>query len=74
MGPRRVGKTVMIYHTIQQLIADGVPPQKILYAAIETPIYNNIPLNELFTLAKKATGDNDSNGWYIYCIYCNIYV
>ena len=38
MGPRRVGKTVMIYHTIQQLIAEGVSPQKILYASIETPI------------------------------------
>jgi uncharacterized protein len=66
MGPRRVGKTVMLYHTIQQLISDGIPPQKILYASIETPIYNNIPLEELFKLARKATGDTDSNGWYIF--------
>lgn len=66
MGPRRVGKTVMLYHTIQQLISDGVSPQKILYASIETPIYNNIPLDELFAMAKKATGDNDSNGWYVF--------
>ena len=28
MGPRRVGKTVMLYHTINKLIADGVNPQK----------------------------------------------
>jgi uncharacterized protein len=66
MGPRRVGKTVMLYHTIQQLIADGVSPQKILYASIETPIYNNIALEELFKMAKKATGDTDSNEWYIF--------
>lgn len=66
MGPRRVGKTVMLYHTIQQLISEGISPQKILYASIETPIYNNIPLDELFTMAKKATGDTDSNGWYIF--------
>jgi uncharacterized protein len=66
MGPRRVGKTVMLYHTIQQLIADGVPPQKILYASIETPIYNNIALEDLFTLAKKATGNPDSAGWYVF--------
>lgn len=66
MGPRRVGKTVMLYHTIQHLISEGVSPLKILYASIETPIYNNIPLDELFMMAKKATGDNDSNGWYIF--------
>jgi predicted AAA+ superfamily ATPase len=66
MGPRRVGKTVMLYHTIQKLISEGVPPQKILYASIETPIYNNIPLDDLFTMAKKATGDMDSKGWFIF--------
>ncbi|MBX2895296.1 MAG: ATP-binding protein [Cyclobacteriaceae bacterium] len=66
MGPRRVGKTVMIYHTIQQLIADGVSPQKILYASIETPIYNNILLDALFEMARKATGDTDAKGWYIF--------
>lgn len=66
MGPRRVGKTVMLYHAIQQLIADGVPAQKILYASVETPIYNNIPLHELFNMAKKATGNTESDGWYIF--------
>jgi len=66
MGPRRVGKTVMLYHTIEQLIAEGVPPQKILYASIETPIYNNIPLDDLFTMAKKATGNMESDGWFIF--------
>ena len=66
MGPRRVGKTVMLYHAIQQLIADGVPAQKILYASVETPIYNNIPLQELFNMAKKATGNTESGGWYIF--------
>ena len=66
MGPRRVGKTVMLYHSIQQLMAEGVAPQKILYASIETPIYNNISLDELFNMAKKATGDTESSGWYVF--------
>ena len=66
MGPRRVGKTVMLYHAIQQLIADGVPAQKIMYASVETPIYNNIPLHDLFNMAKKATGNTESGGWYIF--------
>jgi len=66
MGPRRVGKTVMLYQAIQKLISEGVSPQKILFASIETPIYNNIPLEALFTLARKATGDTTSNGWFIF--------
>lgn len=66
MGPRRVGKTVMIYHTIQKLISEGISPQKIFYASIETPIYNNIPLEVLFSMARKATGDTDTAGWYIF--------
>jgi predicted AAA+ superfamily ATPase len=66
MGPRRVGKTVMLYQTIQQLIADGVPAQKILFASIETPIYNNISLDTLFSLAQKASGDSESNDWFVF--------
>ena len=66
MGPRRVGKTVMIYHTIQKLIADGISPQKILFASIETPIYNNIPLQELFSLAQKATGNENAGDWFVF--------
>ena len=60
MGPRRVGKTVMLYHTIQRLITDGVSPRNIIYISVETPIYNNIYLEQLFTLAKQALGKSDS--------------
>lgn len=65
MGPRRVGKTVMLYHTVRELMAQGISPQKILFASIETPIYNNIPLEVLFRLALKSTGDEDTSGWYV---------
>lgn len=60
MGPRRVGKTVMLYHTIQRLIDDGVSPQSIIYISVETPIYNKILLEQLFNLAKQALGKADS--------------
>lgn len=60
MGPRRVGKTVMLFHTIQRLIADGVSPQNIIYISVETPIYNKILLEQLFNLAKQALGKSDS--------------
>lgn len=53
MGPRRVGKTVMIYHAIQRLIGEGVPAQNIIYISVETPIYNKIYLEQLFNLSKQ---------------------
>src|SRR5438477_11900104 len=54
MGPRRVGKTVMLYQIIQKLIESGIPPKKICFLSIDAPIYNNISLEELFTLCRKA--------------------
>ena len=60
MGPRRVGKTVMLYHSIQRLIDEGVSPQNIIYVSVETPIYNGILLEQLFNLAKQVLGKEDS--------------
>ena len=34
MGPRRVGKTVIIHHTIDRLINDGINPTHICYISI----------------------------------------
>lgn len=66
MGPRRVGKTVMIYHSIQKLIEEGVDPKKICYFSIETPIYNGIALEELFRLARLAVFDEKPEEFYIF--------
>ena len=54
MGPRRVGKTIMIYHTVERLINDGVNPQSIIYLSIDTPIYNGMSLEMLLNIAKKS--------------------
>lgn len=64
MGPRRVGKTVMLYQVIQQLIDDGVPPRKICFISIDAPIYNNIGLEELMALCRQALNDNTSEQLY----------
>ena len=67
MGPRRVGKTVMIFHTINKLIEAGVNPHKIIYVSIDTPIYNNHSLEDLFYLAKEALKQNGNNeGYYVF--------
>jgi uncharacterized protein len=66
MGPRRVGKTVMLYHTIQGLLGKEINPLKIAYVSIETPIYNNIGLENLFSLCRKSTKQDDPKGWYVF--------
>lgn len=67
MGPRRVGKTVMIFHAISKLIKAGINPHKIIYISIDTPIYNNHSLEELFYIAKDALKQEDNNdGYYVF--------
>jgi uncharacterized protein len=39
MGPRRVGKTVMLFHSIQQLLEENIHPHKIFFIGIDNPIY-----------------------------------
>ncbi len=65
MGPRRVGKTVILFHMVEDMILEGIDPKKIIFITIENPIYNNITLEQLFIYAKEATGLEDKKDWYI---------
>ena len=47
MGPRRVGKTVMIHHAIGKLIEGGTNPKMICYISVDHPIYNGCGLETL---------------------------
>ena len=66
MGPRRVGKTVMMYHAVQNLLETEIDPLKIAFISIETPIYNHISLEQLFSFCRKATKQESPKGWYIF--------
>jgi len=66
MGPRRVGKTVILYHSIGQLLADKVPASNICYFSIETPLYNGISLEELLKLYMKIHSKNRNEELYIF--------
>ncbi|MEE9373918.1 MAG: ATP-binding protein [Saprospiraceae bacterium] len=65
MGPRRVGKTVMMYQVIQDLMDSGIDPQKIFYFSLDTPIYTNISLEGLIELGRSANGI-DIEGCYFF--------
>lgn len=72
MGPRRVGKTVMLYHTIQRLIDEGVNAQNIIYISVETPIYNKIDLEHLFNLSKQTLAKSMDKMEEFYVFYDEI--
>jgi len=67
MGPRRVGKTVMMHHAIEELLrVKKVRNNNICFINVENPIYFNIGLDELFQSAMKSVGNNDPKGWYVF--------
>lgn len=66
MGPRRVGKTVMMHHAIQELLNEGVRANNISFIGIDNPIYNNKSLEELFELVMQASGNDNPDGQYVF--------
>lgn len=47
MGPRRVGKTVMLKHLVSRLLGDGVAGTRILFLSLDTPLYSGRSLESL---------------------------
>lgn len=66
MGPRRIGKTVMLFHCIENLLKDGINPQKIFFVGIDNPIYVNLGLEDILTLCKESLALKNLNDCYIF--------
>lgn len=66
MGPRRVGKTVMLYHCIQKLIDEKQNPQKIFFVGIDNPIYIHLSLEDLLNLCKESLHIENLDGCYVF--------
>lgn len=56
IGPRRVGKTVMVGQLIRELLAEGVPNSQILYLSLDTPLYTGLSLERVLTLFRQEHG------------------
>lgn len=52
-GPRSVGKTVMLYHLVQELIEYGVKPKKIIFIIIENLFRIIYPSSNSLTFQSK---------------------
>lgn len=66
MGPRRVGKTVMLYHAIRELLDSKVHPRAILYVSLETPIYTGLSLERLLGYFQEISGHKRDDNLYIF--------
>lgn len=66
MGPRRVGKTVMVFHAIGELIRGGVKAEKILYLSLETPLYTGMSLEQIVQLFQKMHKHRREDQLYIF--------
>ena len=60
MGPRRVGKTVLIHHTIARLLAaEAYAPREIGYASLDQPLYARLSIEEIAGEIREASGSPD---------------
>jgi len=56
MGPRRVGKTVLIHHIIGKLLETGTEPRRICCLSVDHPLYTGLGLDDILDLYGRATG------------------
>src|SRR5690554_5302463 len=66
MGPRRVGKTVMLFHCIENLLKRETNPHKLFFIGIDNPIYVNLSLEDILNLCKASLNLENLNGCYVF--------
>ncbi len=65
LGPRRVGKTVILFQTIHDLLESGVPGDRILFVSLETPIYTDIALARFVEMFLGRFGHSKDTRLYL---------
>ena len=61
LGPRRVGKTTVLYQTVQHLIAEGVDPHRIWWLRMDHPLLSPASLGDLVRAVLNASGATEEN-------------
>ena len=62
MGPRRVGKTVMLFQTIGELISNGLKATSAAYMSLDEPLFYSMSLEVLCEKYCKATKEKSLDG------------
>lgn len=66
MGPRRVGKTVMVYQAIARLINKRVEPKRILYIPLDNPLYSGLSLERILLIFVKLNAITQEESCYLF--------
>lgn len=66
LGPRRVGKTIMVFHAIDSLMRSGVSGRDILYVSLETPTFFGQSLESLVRRFQKAFERPDGTQLFVF--------
>lgn len=66
IGPRRVGKTVAMHQTVQQLIDERIDPERIYWMHMAHPLVMRFSLGELVDIAIKTTNATADKPAYIF--------
>lgn len=55
MGPRRVGKTVMLKQLVEHALSEGFPANQLFMVSLDTPLYSGMALERLLQLFEKQS-------------------
>ncbi|MDR1968106.1 MAG: ATP-binding protein [Burkholderiaceae bacterium] len=66
LGPRRVGKTVLIRHLITGLLEDGVTAQRIAYVEMDHPLLHGQTLEALVRLIEEIAPEGDGTRYLFF--------
>ena len=59
LGPRRVGKTILIRHIIKSLLDNGVPAQRLAYLEMDHPLLHGQSLEALVQQIEEAASSGE---------------
>lgn len=60
MGPRRIGKTVLLHHVIRRLLHTGAyQPTEIGYLSLDQPLYTGLSIEDAARTLRRASGSAD---------------
>ncbi|MES2997373.1 MAG: ATP-binding protein [Verrucomicrobiota bacterium] len=65
LGPRRVGKTVILHQTIHRLLKNGIPGNRILFVSLETPVYTDIPLARFVEMFRQRFNHSEKTKLFL---------
>ncbi len=66
MGPRRVGKTVMVHQAVAGLIKKKVPPRRILYVSLDNPLYSGLWLEKILLMFSELNSVTRKERCYVF--------